>query len=294
MGSDTLPSACSFATVSLPGGAWGEGDQPLRELRLRPATEDDQWFLLDSLDSGLLPSARATALLQRCLEPAQQSIARTLSVGDREALLLQLRSITFGDTMPCILGCPAQGCGEPMELTLQVSELLTPAYAQVRKQHELSIDDEGASYSLQFRLPTAADVDAAASLACHDPELAALELLRSCLAGATHDGRPVAAESLPGAVRDAVAAAMAEHDPQAEIDLELDCPNCGQPLSVIFDAAGYLLQELERRAQQALRDVHVLASEYGWREWEVLQMSAGRRARYIALISETRNRERAR
>lgn len=274
----------SPARVALPGGLWRDGTAPLRELSLRPAQEGDLIFVLDSLDAGVLPCTRATALLQRCLTNADEGTAHALSVGDREALLLHLRRLTFGDAMDCVLSCPA--CGEPMELALHASELLTPAYAQTACEHSLLLEQEGTVYALRFRLPTAADLDAAAGLVREDAELAGLTLLQRCLADATRDGQPAAASALPAAVREAVAAAMAERDPQAEIELDLTCPACCHAFPVGFDSAAFLLQELDERAALMLREVHLLASHYGWSERDILQMPAHRRARYVGLIAD--------
>jgi hypothetical protein len=270
----------------LPGGLWREGEAPQRELTLRAVTGDDHAFVLDSRDAGLLPSARATALLQRCLGDDAAALAPTLTVGDREALLLQLRRLSFGDTMDCVLHCPAPDCGALMELALHVGDLLTPAYADVAREHALEVEHGGVRHLLRFRLPTAADLDAAAALVGEDATRAEFELLRRCLVHATRGAAPVAAEALPAAVRNAVAAAMAAHDPQAEIELELSCPACGNAFSVLFDTADYLLQELDTHATQALREVHVLARHYGWSERDILRMPARRRAAYIGLIAE--------
>jgi hypothetical protein len=277
-------AACSARAV-LPRGLWREGEPPQRELALRALDDDDQAFLLDLRDAGLLPSARAAAVLQRCLDPETAACVPDLTVGDREALLLQLRRLCFGETMNALLHCPAPACGAPMDLALDVGALLVPPYAEVARVHALDVAQSDASFELAFRLPTVADVDAAAGLVGAAGDGAELELLRRCVVEATRNGAPVAADALPAAVRDAVADTMAALDAQAEIELALDCPTCGHAFVVVFDTVHFLLQELDARAAQALRDVDVLARHYGWSESDILQMPARRRAAYIELIA---------
>ncbi|MGF6289674.1 hypothetical protein [Paraburkholderia youngii] len=90
--------------------------------------------------------------------------------------------------------------------------------------------------------------------------------------------------ALPVAVCDAVAEAIAGLDPQAGIEFDMTCPACGRAFVAELDAASLLLEELDARARQSLREVHILASQYGWSECEILSMSAARRARYVELI----------
>jgi hypothetical protein len=275
--------------VAIPGGVWSDDSQPgvspRRELALRPLCGEDEAFLLDSADR-LLPSERATALLARCLGGADaESVARALTAGDRESLLLQLRRLTLGETLACVLRCPVERCGERMELELHVADLLVPPYDSVDRTYALATVADGAAYEVSFRLPTSADLDDVALMARRDPERGARALLARCVCGATRDDVEARADVLAPAVVDAIADAMAERDPQAEIELNLECPVCGGAFAVVFDTASFLLQELDERASRLVHEVHTLALHYHWSERDILQMPHRRRARYLELVS---------
>ncbi|HET7035606.1 MAG TPA: hypothetical protein VFI42_08000 [Thermomicrobiaceae bacterium] len=278
--------------VEVPGGIWldGAAQAPVREFVLRPVDGDDEVFLLGLADSAL-PSERASALLARCLLDGAE-VVRSLSAGDREALLLHLRRLTLGDRLECLLHCPAGECGEAMEFTLRATDLLMPPYHEARPSYDVAVEFDGARHEVTFRLPTSADLDHAATLARHDAEAGARELLRRCVARVARGGVPLALEALPASARAAIATAMAAHDPQAEIELDLACPSCGAAFSVIFDAATFFLQELDRRGERLLQEVHFLAWHYHWSEREILAMPARRRARYIELLADATARAR--
>ena len=77
---------------------------------------------------------------------------------------------------------------------------------------------------------------------------------------------------------------MAEADPQAEVELALNCPACGEGWQAPFDIESFFWDEIGAWARRVLGEVHVLASSYGWRESDILNMSAWRRQFYIDLI----------
>jgi hypothetical protein len=204
----------------------------------------------------------------------------SLVAGDREALLLQLRRLTLGETLDSVLPCPE--CGEPMELELRVGDLLVDAYEAPRSSYELTIDAADPPVVVRFRLPTVADVREAVASANGDPDAARAHLHARCVSnkeGGAFDDASVDA-------RDAIEAAMAERDPQAEIELDLTCPSCATPFSIVFDTASFLLRELEARASALFEEVHALAFHYHWSEREILAMSPSRRERYITLLAE--------
>ena len=128
---------------------------------------------------------------------------------------------------------------------------------------------------------------AAGHLADADAQLAVgrpgADRIRAALLAAA-DGVPVDVDALPQAVRDALSEAMGERDAQAQLDLELCCPNCGVPFTALFDTASFFLTELEQRASRLLLDVHTLASQYHWSEAEILSMPPRRREKYLALL----------
>src|ERR1700686_472364 len=103
--------------VVLRNGCWQEGACH-REVRVRGIAEDDA-TLVDDLSEAALPVERNTLLLARCVTslgtgdgPRMQTV-RDLSLGDREALLLHARRLTFGGQIDCVLPCPE--CDERMD-----------------------------------------------------------------------------------------------------------------------------------------------------------------------------------
>src|SRR6185436_15808027 len=114
----------------LPTGFWQDGFHQ-RRATLRPLTGEDEVFLLETV-GDLLPAQRVTAMLERCLTSLGSTPRVTtehvqaLTVGDREALLLQLRRLTLGDTLACLSQCPNPACSEKLDLALRASDLLQP------------------------------------------------------------------------------------------------------------------------------------------------------------------------
>ncbi len=284
---DPAPGA---SHAHLPGGLWAQGApgakcaELIRTLAVRAVGDEDQAFLLDTAQR-LSPAQRANLLLERCLEPAVRHVVPELTVGDREALLLQLRSLTLGDRLECLVSCPDERCGAVMQVDLDVHDVLLPAYDEPRPEHQLAMDQGDETVLVRFRVPVSADLDRIGDLALTDAEAAATTLLASCVSEVRVDGSLAPLGTVGDDVVAEVERQIAELDPQAEIELELECPDCGLAFAVLLDAGTFLLQELDEQAGQLLADVHALALNYHWSEHEILSLSRDRRARYLDLIA---------
>jgi len=269
---------------SINGGRW-------HEVHLRPLTGEDILFLAEEC-AGLLPAQWVTEALTRCVtrlgpdEPVSREAIRCLTIGDREALLLHLHRLTWGNRLRCLLTCPAQKCREKLEADLDVADLLLPSYGETAREHELVVrQEDGVTGRVRFRLPTGADHEAAAMVARTDLDGAADLLLRRCVRTVTFsDGNLV--DNLPDGLGEQLSNRMAELDPQAEITLRLVCPVCGAALSAIFDTASYLIQELEAESRHLYREVHLLAYHYHWGAMEILGMSIGKRRKFLRPLEE--------
>jgi len=266
--------------VELPGGVWIDGVRATSG-RLRALTGVDEEYL-GRLDASGRCAEVATRLLAGCLlelgpvqEPDREFV-RALTVGDREALLLQLRALTFGERIPGVATCPRPSCGERLDLDLRVDQLLLPAYADAAPVHERIID--GAA--VRFRLPNGADQEAVASLALVDAGRAGAALVRRCVLSVDGDAHP-------SRVEEELGTAMAALDPQAELVLDLVCPVCGKEFRSAFDTTAFLLHELASRVDTLYRDVHTLASQYHWSERDILALSTGKRQCYLGLVGQT-------
>lgn len=273
--------------INLPGGI-AIGEQWHRNAALRGITGKEEEFLL--LEGGALPPAmRVTELITRCLQrlgpvtPVRPELVRALSIGDREALLLHLRRMTLGERIACVLTCPA--CSKKMDLELDVKELLLPAYLNAKAMHEVTISDDEQSYRVVFRLPNGDDQEAAAvAVAAGSVHEAAEMLLKRCIQVVTSsDGEPLAA--MPAVVMRELPAKMAELDPQGEVLLDLNCPECAAGFVVPFDAADYVCRELASQASEFYRGVHVLSYHYHWSEEAILNLSRRKRLIYLDLLA---------
>jgi len=274
-------------TVCLPGGLRISGDWH-REAVLRPLDGHDEAFLLQH-GCALSAASRTTRLLARFLcrlgsLPAVTSeTIRSLTIGDREALLLHLRRLTFGETVSCMLACP--DCADRLDLDLRVTELLLPPYGDASDHHEASVTAGNVPYHIRFRLPNGADQEQAAISAAITPDAAAMLVLRRCVQDITdaRTGEPV--DDIPAELVDPVSDVMAKRDPQAEILLDLVCPACNAPFRTTFDIAEYFYRELLNREWDFYREVHLLAFHYHWSEAAILKLSRRTRSTYVELLS---------
>jgi hypothetical protein len=240
---------------------------------------ESDWLQAWERSCGQPAALRPCALLAPLFEQGQAAAER-LSVGQRDACLLDLCQALFGPGAHAVAQCPH--CAELLEMELSLPQLRVPAEQPAAYEHALVLDLNGACYQLGFRLPDSTDL--AALAACSGMDAAQAALLGCCITQAKRDGLPVDAGALPAEAIAALAQAMADADPQAATELALDCAACGHQWNEVFDAGHFLLHALDDWAQRLLDQVHVLAKAYGWTEQTVLALPPMRRARYLERV----------
>jgi hypothetical protein len=262
--------------ITLPHGLL-DGRRRRSTAELRLPTGADEASLLEARDRSR--AEQVTGLLGRCVArvdelEADEDVTRSLTVGDREALLLHLRAGLFGDRLSCVIDCSE--CREAMDVDLLVSDLLVPPYDEVSERHTVEL--AGGRGKADVRLVTGADQEAAAH--CGGGAAGLEELIARCV----FDVRGGDGAVPPLVLAEAVSHSLAELDPQAEITIDAACPTCDEPISALVDAAGILLAELTAGDDRLLREVDAIARAYHWSEAEILALDVRRRRRYLELI----------
>lgn len=225
---------------------------------------------------GRTPTRSALALLQAAGRgPGDREIA-DLPLGERDRRLLALRQELLGGALECRVACPR--CREALELTIAVSGLLDVPAGE-REPPELQMGE----LWVRTRLPTSADLLALED--CGDLEPAVRRLVRRLIPEARRGGRPIDADQLRSDELDRVGAALAAADPGAEIELRLSCVACQHSWHELLDVATFVPAEIELLARRLLRQVHLLARAYGWREQDILALSPARREAYLELLA---------
>jgi hypothetical protein len=224
------------------------------------------------------PVDRALALLTLAVAGTPVAQLAQWSIGRRDAELLELRETLFGSRLTGQADCPA--CGGLVELQFTAADIRAEPPGAGGGVFTL----QTAGHELRFRLPNSldlAEISAAPVAAAADP---VQSLLQRCLLSARKGEGTVTACRLPAEVIQAVSQKMAEADPQGDVQLALSCPHCAHCWRAPLDIVSFLWSELNAWATRLLRDVHALASAYGWREADILAMNPQRRQTYLELI----------
>lgn len=229
-----------------------------------------------------LPAEKALHLLRMAYPDVTPGALARLTVGQRDLCLIKLREQTFGTHLTGVADCP--GCSERVELDFDSRDIVDngavlPELQEETSSHSYQLDLPG--WELSFRLPTNEDMLGLP----RDNSLPQKYLLKTCLIEARHDGEDVLTDDLPAEVVTAIAEKMVKEDPYLNITLALKCPACGHEWKMIFDIVSYFMSEINTWAARLLRQVHRLATAYGWRETDILSMSAWRRQHYLELIA---------
>lgn len=233
--------------------------------------------LLDVWEQGRFQTtARRALLLLALAAPAVPSEKLACySVGRRDHELLGLREKIFGPRLTGTAQCPS--CGQEVEIDFSIRDIRTQGMSDAEQMHFVKID----GYDLQFHLPTCGDLVQFEANGVSGGN--SHTLLECCVAETRHNGAAVAASSLPDETVAILSQRMAELDPQGDIQLALSCPTCACHWESPLDMASYLWNEIESWAGRMLREVHTLASAYGWREADILGMDPWRRQAYLEL-----------
>lgn len=235
--------------------------------------------LLNVWERGLTqsPAERALTLLgAACPEISPESLTK-LTVGDRDARLMTLREWTFGSQFVCVAAC--SNCGERLELDFNAADLRIGSAPPATETHFLSFD----GFELCFRLPNSRDLAALAN--CQDIETGRQFLLERCITTIAREGAPVAYCQVPKNLKDAVVERMGQIDPQGDVQLTLSCPWCSHQCQSVFDIEAFFWKEICGWAGHILKEVHTLASAYGWNEVDILNLTYWRRQLYLNLVT---------
>jgi hypothetical protein len=234
-----------------------------------------------------LPPARLfeASELGACLHPLDQALVvlrlsgltpnedvAALPIAERDRRLVELRQAMFGDTIACVVDCPA--CASLLEFELSADALLAEIGTPCPEE-ELSLD----GWTIVLRSLDSRDLAAVAS--APEVETAAALLVERAM---RLDSRPAASEpadGLPAKIRAAAARRIAEREEAADLALDLGCTGCGTTWTAVFDIGAHLWVEIDAQATRLVREVAALAGRFGWSEADLLAMPPARRRAYL-------------
>ena len=237
--------------------------------------------LLTIWECGLNQSyvERAISLLAAANPECTANEISALAVGRRDKDLSALRAWTFGTRVTSLATCPQ--CGGKFEVALDSRQLFANAQIETANEaRDLQISIEG--FKVRIHSPNSLDLSAALSAGdlAHGKRI----LFQRCVSVSDSSGCNVEVEDVSLSVTNAIEEAMAGSDPHAEIHLAISCGECGRQWSEIFDIVQYFWSEIHAWAVRILREIHVLASAYGWTEQDILNLSPTRRTFYLEMV----------
>ncbi|MFC5175319.1 hypothetical protein [Nocardioides taihuensis] len=240
--------------------------------QLTPATVLELW----EAGLGSSPAARADLLLvsavadRRDDRPADD--VEDWPVGTRDRALLE-HYCPRRAVLDAVADCPA--CGSALDVAVDAQALVAES-----SPGPVTVDVDG--HRVVVRAVTVGDLRAVP--AGGSPEALRDALLERCVVRATYDGSEVPPDQLPPAVVERIESTLDELDPTGDLEVVLTCEDCGERWSETLDPVRFAWAALESSARRLATDVHTLARAYGWREQDILALSAFRRHLYLSAL----------
>lgn len=231
----------------------------------------------DELASGDAPWA-AVVLLARLLEDQPGAEIRpdnvwSMSLADRDRLVAELYAMCFGDSVQSRSTCAE--CQQAFDVSFSVPALVASCEDRVREALS-RLEESGAGEHFQlpggatFRAPAVEDERFIASAS---PEHAVEQLFQRCI---VHGDSPSA--------RQDVQRALEEVAPLLCLELDATCPECTATHRLAFDMVRFFFEALNAERPLLFREVHCLASAYGWSHDEIMRLPRHERRAYVALV----------
>lgn len=228
------------------------------------------------LGSDQHPIDRALSILSLAMPEEDMDKLARLTIGQRDSLLLTQRVTTFGQSMSVFAQCPK--CGARLDISMSGDDLSRAGSREDKFNGSLS----SGGLEVKFRLPDSLDL--AAALKSSDISSAKSILIERCITNASMDGVLVEPGQIPEDMVSQIIDQIAQGDPQADVLLDVQCPECGETWQIIFDILFFFWREISAEAKRILIDVHTLARAYGWSERDILAMSTLRRQSYLEMV----------
>ncbi len=223
---------------------------------------------------GQSPVGRMLTLLEWAYPEEPREALGALSLGNRDFRLFQIRAHMFGEKFPSMEACP--NCSQGVEMVLDGSIV----HQQESTQSQGQITRDG--YDVNFRVPNSEDLEAMVN--CSTAEEAKVALANRCLIASRYQNEAVTPETLPIELMGHIQQEITSLDPNAEILIDLICPDCRHGWTLLFDIATYVWTEITDYVGRLLGDIHLLARAYGWNEQEVMGLSSFRRRWYVEAV----------
>jgi hypothetical protein len=243
---------------------------------------------------SLTPLQRSLLLLSIAYPEKMPEELSRIAIGSRDSWLIKLRASIFGPNFVGLANCPL--CGNCVEISFDARDVFMVS-GDGEKETADKTDDKTTDkiayegmhlkldgYEATFRLPNSLDLAAISGKG--DVSSPRRELFLRCVQKSSFNGQDISPIQLPDEFLYGAAARMEDCDPQANIELNLVCPSCGNGWPEIFDIASFFWSEIDSLARRTLRDVHALASHYGWSEANILSMNETRRQLYLEMIDQ--------
>jgi hypothetical protein len=233
--------------------------------------------VVDVWERGLGQPAveRALIVLAACGAESGESLP-ALSIGERDSRLTMVYERLFGEDLRAFAECPE--CAERLEYSISTRELSAAPSGAGREPSVVCGD-----LVLRLRLLNSSDLRAVAGST--DVAIARRTLAERCVVEASKNGIAVEVDALQNPVVQQIASCLSQADPRAETLIDLTCGACCHQWQLVLDIERFLWSKIGALAKRLLREVHILAQAYGWKESEILSLSAVRRQFYLEMAS---------
>jgi hypothetical protein len=171
-------------------------------------------------------------------------------------------------------------CAARLEFDLRVADMVRDGSPEHVNSAQTTVTVGGRR--LRFRLPDSLDLAAAAQA----PSRAAARrvLVERCVRAARANRSQPLTEDAAEQAAMRIGERLSRLDPLATFELDVHCDACGQTSATPLDVVDYVWSELTMLAGRLLREVHVLATAYGWSEADILALSDTRRQAYLDVV----------
>lgn len=214
----------------------------------------------------LLDALLSSALTQE----AERLCAVDLAAADRDRMLAIVYERAFGDRIESTLTCTR--CTQPVDLHFSLRQLTASLNdpCGVEGLRPLGSARFEAVGGARFRVPTGRDELDAADFEQNEAESL---LLNRCAEGGAWPGGAGAFQEM-----------LDEVAPLIDLELTASCAECGYPHTIQFDIQSYLLGALLGERSRLIREIHRVATAYGWCLDDILSLTRSERRQLVELI----------